>query len=54
MICTYETDHYGFHYLKGSLAQRDIAQIAEGQERCFERICDRLNIKYSEKIGYWF
>ena len=54
MICTYETDHYGFHYLKGSLAQRDIAQIAERQERCFDRICDCLNIKYSKKIGYWF
>ena len=54
MIRTYETDHYVFHYLKDSLAERDIPQIAKGQERCFDRICELLNIAYSKKIGYWF
>ena len=54
MIDTYETDHYVFHFLKDSLAERDILQISEVQEQCFDRICDCLNIKYSKKIGYWF
>ena len=54
MIRTYETDHYVFHYLKDSLAERDIPQIAEGQEQCFDRICELFDIAYSKKIGYWF
>ena len=53
MILTYETNHYIFHYLSNSLAEQDIAQIAECQEKCFERICSTLNISYNHKISYW-
>lgn len=53
MIITYETEHYSFHFLENSLAERDIIQIAEYQEQCYIKICDCLGITYQRKIGYW-
>lgn len=53
MIITYETEHYIFHFLENSLAERDIVHIAEYQEQCFHKICDCLGITYLRKIGYW-
>ncbi len=41
----YCTDHYVFHYSKGSMAERDIVQIAEKQEAGFRRICDALKVE---------
>ena len=54
MIVKYETEHYVFNYIKGSLAEKEILKIACGQEKCFEKICDILKIKYPRKISYWF
>ena len=53
MILQYETEHYIFHYLSGSLTEHDIIKIAECQENCFEKICRVLEISYPRKIGYW-
>lgn len=53
MILTYKTSHYIFHYLSNSIAEHDITQIAECQEKCFEKICSTLNITYDHKISYW-
>lgn len=53
MIVVYETEHYVFHFLKNSLAERDILQISEYQEQCYDKICGCLGITYWKKIGYW-
>ncbi|MCH5273536.1 MAG: hypothetical protein J1E35_07665 [Lachnospiraceae bacterium] len=53
MIVTYETEHYIFHFLENSLAERDIIEIAKYQEQCYNKICDCLGITYQRKIGYW-
>ncbi|MBO7632364.1 MAG: hypothetical protein J6S78_08565 [Lachnospiraceae bacterium] len=53
MIARYETEHYVFHYLEGSLAARDIEEIAATQERCYRKICGMLKTDYPRKISYW-
>ena len=53
MIVTYETEHYIFHFLKNSMAEHDIIEIAEYQEQCHKKICECLGITYQRKIGYW-
>ena len=53
MIKAVETEHYIFHFLEGSLAERDIEKIAAEQERCFAKICSFLEIEYPRKISYW-
>ncbi len=45
-----ESDHYCFHFHKGSLAVREISQIAEGQERCFREISNFLCVGFSMKF----
>lgn len=54
MIVQYETEHYIFNYIKGGLAEKDILEISRIQERCFDKICGILKIKYLRKISYWF
>jgi len=54
MIVKYETEHYTFNYIKDSLAEKEIIEIACEQEKCFNKICDVLKIKYPRKISYWF
>ena len=54
MIVQYETEHYIFHCIKDSLAERDIEKISHIQEKCFNKICSTLKIKYPWKISYWF
>jgi len=54
MIIQYETEHYVFNFIKGSLAEKDIWDIACTQEMCFNKICRILKTVYPRKISYWF
>lgn len=47
------SEHYIFHYTAGSAAQRDILLIAQTQEESFYKICNTLNVEYTEKIHYY-
>lgn len=51
---TYSSEHYLFHYQSGSVAEKEILQIAEIQENAFSRICAALQVDYPEKINYFF
>lgn len=51
---TYTTEHYVFHYQKGSFAEKEIRQIAETQEEAFSKICSTLNVIYPNRINYYF
>lgn len=51
---SYITEHYVFHYAPGSLAEKEIRQIAETQEAAFSRICTALQLNYPERINYYF
>ena len=51
---TYSSEHYLFHYQAGSVAEKEIHQIAEEQENAFSRICSTLQVNYPEKINYYF
>ncbi len=49
-----ETSHYVFHYLSNSEAEKDIKEIAQKQEKSFEKIIKTLNIsKPKNKIYYY-
>ncbi|HOZ02524.1 MAG TPA: hypothetical protein PKV57_01780 [Bacilli bacterium] len=48
-----ETDNYIFHYLEGSLAEKDILIIAQEQEKAFCQICNFLKMRPSFKIKYY-
>lgn len=50
---TYTTEHYVFHYRKGSLAEEEIQMISETQEKSFSKICSALNVVYPERIHYY-
>lgn len=50
----YTTEHYVFHFSPESLAEKEIAIIAQGQEQCFSKICAVLQVDYPEKIHYYF
>lgn len=47
------SEHYDFHYLKGSVAEKDIEKIIKLQEKCYEEICSRLKIQPNFKIQYY-
>lgn len=51
---TYTTEHYVFHYRKGSFAETQIRTISEIQEKSFSKICGTLNVAYPERIDYYF
>lgn len=51
---TYTTEHYVFHYQKGSLAEEEIQTISETQEKSFSKICSTLKVVYPERINYYF
>lgn len=51
---TFITEHYAFHYRKGSLAEKEIQTIAQKQENVFSKICNILNVTYLERIDYYF
>lgn len=48
-----ETEHYIFHFEPGSTAERDIAQIAAGQEACYRYICNVLKVEPDFKLEYF-
>lgn len=49
----HESPHYRFHYAKNSVAEREIEEIAEEQERCFAKITERLGVLPEFKIRYF-
>lgn len=51
---TYVTEHYVFHYQKGSFAEKEIQKIAQTQEDSFKKVCDTLKVGYPEPINYYF
>lgn len=52
---TAETEHYVFHYTKGSEAEKDIENIKARQEQAFNKIVSELNVPTpSKKITYYF
>ena len=51
---THTTEHYIFHFLPGSLAEKDIQSIAQIQEEAFSEISDTLKISYPQQIHYYF
>ena len=48
-----ETEHYIFHYQEGSLAAKEISQIAAEQEDCHRQITEKLAFTPRSKITYW-
>lgn len=51
--CKYSTPHYDFYFAEGSLADQNINSISKEQEECFNKICNKLKIDFSEKIEYY-
>lgn len=53
--CTglYQTSHYDFHFVPGSLAERDIGQIGALQERCWEKITAFLGVIPPFRLHYF-
>lgn len=52
-LTKYASEHYDFHYVIGSNAERDIKKIVMIQENCFEDICKFLNVYPTFKIQYF-
>ena len=48
-----ETEHYVFHYLEGSFAEKNIREIAVRQEQGFRRICDAVRAEPDFLIHYY-
>ncbi|MFW6046883.1 MAG: hypothetical protein ACOCP4_03745 [Candidatus Woesearchaeota archaeon] len=48
-----ETENYIFYYHENTDAERDLNQIIEKQEGCYEYICDVLKEKLNFKIKYY-
>ena len=48
-----KSSHYIFNYNKGSLVEKDIAEIIEIQESCYEYICEVLKVKMNRIIHYF-
>lgn len=52
-LIKYASEHYVFHYVPGSIAEKDIEKIVMIQENCFKDICNLLNIYPTFKIQYF-
>lgn len=50
---TYETQHYRFVFTGGSLAEKNIKSIAEGQEYCYSNFLKSFNLRSSLRINYY-
>ncbi|WP_182201575.1 hypothetical protein [Paraliobacillus salinarum] len=48
-----ESNHYIFHYHIGSLAEKDIEEIINIQENCYDVISNCLNVEMKQKIHYF-
>ncbi len=51
--CCYSSAHYDFYYHPGSFAEREVADIAQNQERCFQEISLFLGVVFPGKIRYY-
>lgn len=49
----FSSEHYDFHFLKGSIAEKDIKKIVNIQEQCYEEICKVLKIQPKIIIQYY-
>ncbi len=49
----FKTEHYIFFFNEGSLAEKDIIQIAEVQEKAYDQITKTLNVQFPMKINYY-
>lgn len=47
------SEHYNFHLIKDSLAEKDIDEIMKIQEKCFKEITSFLNVSPQFKINYY-
>jgi hypothetical protein len=48
-----KSSHYIFTYHKDSFVEKDIAEIIEIQESCYEYICEVLKVKMNRTIHYF-
>ena len=48
-----ESEHYIFHYRQNSYAEKDIINIIETQENCYDYICEILDVKLDKKLNYF-
>lgn len=48
-----ESENYIFNFKKGSIAENNIVEIIEIQERCFKHICKVFNGRFNGKIEYY-
>lgn len=49
----FSSKNYDFHFLRDSIAEKDIQEIAELQENCYKEICSYLNIQPNIRIQYY-
>ena len=49
----FSSKNYDFHFLRDSIAERDIQEIVELQESCYKEICRYLNIQPNIRIQYY-
>ena len=50
----FSTPHYVFHFLPGSLVEKEIELVAQSQEQCFSKICTALQVDFAQTIHYYF
>ncbi|HEY4544310.1 MAG TPA: hypothetical protein VIG40_06665 [Tissierellaceae bacterium] len=49
----FSSENYDFHFLRDSIAENDIEEIAELQENCYKEICSYLSIEPNIRIQYY-
>lgn len=49
----FSSENYDFHFLRDSIAENDIKEIAELQENCYKEICSYLSIQPNIRIQYY-
>lgn len=49
----FSSENYDFHFLRDSIAEKDIEEIAELQENCYKEICSYLSIQPNIRIQYY-
>lgn len=49
----FSSENYDFHFLRDSIAENDIEEIAELQENCYKEICSYLSIQPNIRIQYY-
>lgn len=50
---SYASAHYVFYFEAGSLAEKRVVDIAQEQERCFDRVCNALGVQFPKTIQYF-